>query len=96
MKTIDVNAKEWYDKINGNTYFAGEVIVDYGTEEQARYLMPFQYGYGDQYKDIALDTLKKALRGVSGRSLWRFCKDNNIILRTYKTKGLKRELKDMI
>ena len=30
IKTIDVNCLEWFDKINGNSYFAGEIIVNYG------------------------------------------------------------------
>ena len=37
--------KEWHDRLNGNTYFATRVeIVDL----DITYVIPFQYGYGDQ------------------------------------------------
>ena len=29
MKTIDIIAKEWFDKINGNSYFSAIIIIDY-------------------------------------------------------------------
>ena len=30
IKTIDVNCKEWFDKLNGNSYFAGTISINYG------------------------------------------------------------------
>jgi hypothetical protein len=49
IKTIDIQAKEWFDKVNGNSYFAGIVVVNYGIEGEESIKMPFQYGYGDAY-----------------------------------------------
>ena len=97
MKTIDINAKEWFDKVNGNSYFAGVVTVDYGTEEEKTYNMPFQYGYGNSYQDEGLSLLKK--KGLidthSTQAMWRFCKENNIIMRSNIERNcLKRELKN--
>ena len=29
MKTLDINAREWFDKVNGNSYFSAQIVVDY-------------------------------------------------------------------
>jgi len=83
IETLDVNAYTWFDKINGNSYFAGEVIINYGKPDQRRYVMPFQYGYGEQYMQSAFELLKE--KGEIPQDveypLWRYCKENNIILR---------------
>lgn len=49
IQTIDVQAKEWFDRTYGNSYFAGQVTINFGLEDEKTFLMPFQYGYGDQY-----------------------------------------------
>jgi len=49
LKTIDINAKEWHDKINGNSYFSSDVILNYGMNSQETIKVPFQYGYGDHF-----------------------------------------------
>lgn len=68
VKTIDIHAKEWFDKVNGNSYFAGVITVNYGMSDQPIYEMPFQYGYNDQYIHEALTILR----------------DNNVINTTNK------------
>lgn len=96
MKTIDVNALEWFDKVNGNSYFAGTVIVDYQMPTEQRFIMPFQYGYGDQYRYKAFETLKKAgLIPESEKSFWQYCEKAGIITRFSKRDALKRELKNL-
>ena len=32
IKTIDVCTKTWFDKVNGNTYFAQEITLNFGNE----------------------------------------------------------------
>ena len=100
IKTIDVDAKEWFDKVNGNSYFSALVTINYGMEDQEQFTLPFQYGYGDHYIDMANDYLQKNSiipeakysHGMR-KPLWQYCKDNNVILRTNKQKNcLKREL----
>jgi len=59
VKTIDILAKEWFDKTYGNSYFAGKVTVNFCMEDEQTFVMPFQYGYGDFYRDAALELLKK-------------------------------------
>ena len=61
VKTVDINAFQWFDKVNGNSYFAGTVCINYGMPTEKNIKMPFQYGYGDHYKDIAVKDLKEIL-----------------------------------
>jgi len=97
IKTIDVNAKEWFDKVNGNSYFSGTITLNFGTKTAKDYTMPFQYGYGNHYIDMAGQQLNK--EGVvklarhdngSYTPLWQYCKDNEIILRTSKQENCKK------
>lgn len=96
IKTIDVNAKEWFDKVNGNSYFAGIVTIDYGTADEFSFMMPFEYGYGSYFEQEALNQLKK--RGyvpTCVNTLYQV-KDLGIILRSSIQRGCKRrELKEM-
>lgn len=39
IKTIDVTALEWFDKANGNSYFAGTVTINFGMKSQREYTM---------------------------------------------------------
>lgn len=45
-KSLYVEGREWFDKINGNSYFSARVWVD----GEMVGVLPFQYGYGDQYQ----------------------------------------------
>lgn len=94
IKTIDINALEWFDKVNGNSYFAGTVTLNYGLKDERQIVMPFQYGYGKQYEQEATGVLiRQNLIPADITSLWRYCQDNKIILRSQITdKCLKREL----
>ena len=51
-----ITARKWFDKINGNTYFSLKI-----TDINNVVLLndPFQYGYGEHYKDVAKDFLIK-------------------------------------
>lgn len=100
IKTIDITAKEWFDKINGNSYFSALIDINYGLKGAYTIKLPFQYGYGDHYIDMAkaelnklgLINIEKYGNGMS-QALWSYCKDNKIILRTVKHENcLKREL----
>ncbi|NBQ16920.1 hypothetical protein EBU24_01245 [bacterium] len=97
MKTLDINAREWFDKINGNSYFSGEIIVDYGLPTYQKYFMPFQYGYGDCYLWEAINTLKNAkVLNKTGYVVIDLSQlqDSGVIVRYNKKKALKRELKE--
>lgn len=93
IKTLDVNAKEWFDKLNGNSYFSGTVTINYGAKTEKTLIMPFQYGYGDHYQQMAFKLLQaeKIIKNIDKMtSLWRYCRENNIILRTNKQENCKK------
>lgn len=85
IKTIDVIAYEWRDKVNGNTYFAGQVVVNYKLNDERTYTMPYQYGYGDHYQDIAIQTLfENNELPTKETRLWKLEEESGIIVRTFK------------
>jgi len=99
IKTIDIQAKEWFDKVNGNSYFSATICINYGLKGQTHLELPFQYGYGDHYKHKAFKSIQKNINKSilknlpNNTSYWMFCDEHNIILRTSKQEDcLKREL----
>lgn len=93
LKTIDVNAFEWFDKVNGNSYFAGKVTINFGLPNEKSLNLPFQYGYGDHYKDMAVKALQENFKLTVDR-IWDL-RDNGVILRTNKVENCKkRDLKE--
>ena len=59
IKTIDVTAKEWFDRVNSNSYFSARITTNYAMKDEKTYYIPFQYGYEDHYKYVALEKLVK-------------------------------------
>ncbi len=96
IKTIDINVKEWFDKINGNSYFSGYVVLNYCLEDEVILKLPFQYGYDDHYKEMGFKAILEFFNFPLDYKYARiesFCKERNIILRTNKEKNcLKRDL----
>lgn len=97
IKTIDVNCLEWFDKVNGNSYFAGSVTVNYGMKDARTYAIPYQYGYGDQYKHEAFEVLENAgeitrekYPNGSKQPIWQWCENNNVIARYTKQENCKK------
>ena len=58
LKTIDIEAKEWRDKVNGNSYFSSDITLNYGMDNQEIIKLPFQYGYGDFYYYASIEKVK--------------------------------------
>ncbi len=96
IKSIEIRAKEWFDKVNGNSYFSARIYIN---DEQIT-ILPFQYGYGDHYLDMAMEYLTvnnlidndRHSNGSYG-ALWCYCEDNDIKLISFKQEGcLKRQL----
>lgn len=93
IKTIDIIAKEWFDKANGNSYFAANITLNFGLSDCQNIFIPFKYGYGDNYIYTSFDELIN--RGFiknenSNFSVWKFCNDNNIIFRNKKYENCKK------
>lgn len=93
---IIITAKEWFDKVNGNSYFAAKIEL-----ENKTLFIPFTYGYDETYLYKAIDLLKKGnylpTTIQNFRALKNYCNDNNIVL-SYgiQRNCLKRELKQLV
>ena len=94
IKTIDLNAKEWFDKINGNSYFTCEIIINYKMKDEKLIKLPFQYGYDSQYEYESFKAIIEELNlKTEEKHLYQFCRLRNIVLRSDIQKNcLKREL----
>ena len=93
IKTIDVQAKQWFDKVNGNSYFSARVTVNFGMPGEFEIRIPYEYGYGDCYKQAALKALQDIglLSGIT--ALWQARDKFGIIIRASKQEGcLKRDI----
>jgi len=88
VNTIDINAKEWFDKVNGNSYFAGYVTINYGQPDAIKLNMPFQYGYGDSYQYAAMSLLKE--NGYTDARYMQDLREQNIIVRYNIQRGCKK------
>jgi len=100
IKTLDITAKEWFDKVNGNSYFSCTVTVNYGMKGEQTIKLPFQYGYGDLFRHKAFEALQdhKLIPGQNNTTApWCYYDDNNIIARHTKYENcLKRDLKALV
>ena len=65
MKIALIKGKEWFDKVNGNSYFSARVYVydkmrlSRDMEMEKTIVLPFQYGYGQMYKQQSRVELEK-------------------------------------
>ena len=100
IKTIDIIAKEWFDKVNGNSYFSAIVEINFNMKDSKVIEIPFQYGYGDSYRYSALEAMDKAkwlpvkYRGHSdfgSLNAWDYERENNYPIHWTVTDGLKRD-----
>ena len=91
---IEVWGKEWFDRVNGNSYFSAKVFLN----DELIATLPFQYGYGDHYEDMAKQAITGRLEkmGITVGEydrLFRICSENDIKLISHKTeKCLKRDV----
>jgi hypothetical protein len=88
INTIDINAKEWFDRINGNSYFAGSIVLNFGQDNQIEFIMPFEYGYGDYYIQKAMQIIYDA--GLIEAKYPSELRDLGIILRTNMQRNCKK------
>lgn len=99
LVSVDVRAFEWFDKVNGNSYFAGKILVNAGMESETELNMPFQYGYSDTY----IQEARKVLFDnnylpylMQGYDFAQYCKKNGIQTTYRKTANCKKsELKNL-
>jgi hypothetical protein len=90
IKTIDIQVLEWFDKANGNSYFASEVTINYGMDNEDTFVIPFKYGYGDHAIKVSLKEIQKRYEGTP--SYIYEIRELGVIVRTNRRDALKREL----
>lgn len=97
IKTIDIQAKEWFDKVNGNSYFAALVTVNFGMSDEKTIKVPYQYGYGDSSRYESIKQLQtEGILPNDKTLLHQYFRDNNIIVRYSKQEKCKKsELKNI-
>ena len=97
VKTIDLTAKEWWDKVNGNSYFSAQATINFGMPDEKTVYIPFQYGYGDHYHTVAAHQLQTDGILPNDETIYsftRWCREHNIALRYSKhEKCLQRDVK---
>lgn len=92
VKTIDLNAKEWFDKINGNSYFSATIALNYGLDNQVYLKVPFQYGYGEHYETQCFKEIICFLNEtITINDLNESCRNKQIILRSHKEKNCRKK-----
>ena len=99
IKTIDLQAKQWFDKTNANSYFSAIITLNFGLDSEKTIGMPFQYGYDNQYRYQALNELQNYgyIPYTKVYTLVDYCLDNKIDLRMSKKENcLKSEVKNFI
>ena len=84
ISSIVVIGRRWFDRVNGNTYYSAEILIDGKTIDGIDYA----YGYGDQYLQDASDAIERAGHlpdrehhaNGSVEPLWQYCRDRDIAL----------------
>ena len=83
------NGARWFDRLNGNTYHSVRVT---NTETGETIYCPMQYGYGDHYRQTALEEMhNKGWIPGERENLWLFERENNYPIHWTVTDGLKRD-----
>lgn len=96
LKHVHITALEWFDKVNGNSYFSA-VVTLIAKNETEEIKIPFQYGYGNHYEEVCLqaifDRFPRCKEAKSRRTtaLWRFVEDRKICRTGQKLTALKRD-----
>lgn len=62
---IEVHGRRWFQKTYGNTYHSVRVFVAVNGKEVLDEVVPFVYGYGDQYRKTAWDLIRKRLPNLA-------------------------------
>lgn len=87
------HAVRWFDKVNGNTYHSVRITR---FRDGATITKPWEYGYGDHYRQTALELLaeKKWLpvKYRGDREQYKYEMENNYPIIWEVRDGLKREM----
>jgi len=85
------NAARWFDKTYGNTYHSVRITR---IKDNKTLYCPFQYGYGDCYRQTALEAMSKEKwlpAKYRGREAYMYERENNYPIQWDVADGLKRD-----
>lgn len=88
VESVFIEARSWFDKANGNSYYSARVWVNGRVVGQ----LPFSYGYGEQYRYDSLRALKTVgfLKDENG---WYVAPDGSpVVIYASNSWHLKRDL----
>jgi hypothetical protein len=91
IRSVFVECREWFDRSGGNSYFSARVWVNGKWE----ITLPFQYGYGDHFKSVAVSALAEKgfiPKQLKDRSLWAIADSMLFDLYTSKAITTKKEM----
>lgn len=93
MKTIDIQGKEWCDKVNGNSYCSVRVTIDYGMNTEKVLKVPFTYGYDNYYEQAAFELLQeRGLIHETEHHMWMLRNRGIIVRSSIQRNCLKRDV----
>ena len=90
-RSLFIEGREWFDKSGGNSYFSARIWVDGGQVA----ILPFQYGYGEQYlfeaqrKLIKLGYLPEE---IENRGLWSIARELGFDFYSSKTETKRADM----
>jgi hypothetical protein len=85
------NAVKWFDRVNGNTYHSVRITR---VRDGKTIAAPMQYGYGDHYRQSALEAMGKAKWlpvAYRGSECCMYERDNNYPIVWNVSEATKRE-----
>lgn len=85
---ITIETKEWFDKVNGNTYFSADVYL--GSDLILR--LPFQYGYNGARQEVEAILARHFDSCAERWEVRDLLRKNGIEISETRVKALKREL----
>lgn len=91
MKKYTCNAVKWFDKANGNTYHSVRITRH---KDGKTIVGSFTYGYGDHYRQTAIETMLKANwlpKKYNQENSYLFERENNYPIIWICYKSLKRD-----
>ena len=89
LKTIDIYGKEWFDRVNGNSYFSGHIVVNHGDKDAFILEMPYQYGYGDSYAQEGMRLVRECYPKLPKYDYQ--VRDLGIVTRRYKQENCRKK-----
>jgi len=88
-KVIEIAAREWFDKVNGNSYWSAHVTVTDSPQALGiTYVFTFTYGYGDHSTHTVLDSLAKF--GEIPSTRYQNLRDAGIMVISHKRTGCRK------